>query len=144
MFTDFHDFGTNATMVPNNYTFDVSTWSSQKIRHDRGLNIAAHRITPLPKFERTGSSKTPLVEFLRPRSAKYLVPFEARWRIVAPHGILKNYDNHNNTELLYGTKSMKNSEPKMKTRKTRLQAWTAMSWEKLDETDGSWGDVWKS
>ena len=41
---------------------------------------------------------------------------------------------------------MKNSEPNMKTRKTRLQACTAMSWEKLDETDGSWssGDVWKS
>ena len=39
---------------------------------------------------------------------------------------------------------MKNSEPSMKTRKTRLQACMAMSWEKLDETDGSWGDVWKS
>ena len=46
--------------------------------------------------------------------------------------------------IIYGTKSMKNSEPNMKTRKTRLQACTAMSWEKLDEKDGSWGDVWKS
>ena len=70
-------FGINATMVPNNYTFGVSISSSQYIRHDEGSSIIAHRIikTSLPKFERTGSSKTPLVEFLRPRYAKYLVPY---------------------------------------------------------------------
>ena len=59
-------------------------------------------------------------------------------------GVSRHTGSSKTMIIIYGTKSMKNSEPNMKTRKTRLQACTAMSWEKLDEKDGFWGDVWKS
>ena len=99
-FTDFHDIGINATMVPNNYTFGVSISSSQYIRHDGGSSIAAHTIIKNSTTEVWAhgilkDSASGLVEFLHPPPcAKYLVPYEARRRSVAPHGILKNYDNN--------------------------------------------------
>ena len=108
-------------MVPNNYTFGVSISSSQYIRHDGGSSIAAHTIIKNSTTEVWAhgilkDSASGLVKFLHPPLPALNISFPMRHG----GGVSRHTGSSKTMIIIYGTKSMKNSEPNMKTRKTRF------------------------